>query len=86
MSKLEEILNNFPDETFTIIDGFDDAIIGVDAYSEPIRLVYSINDIVDCLMKEGMSDEEAIDYYEYNTARAVPYMPNSPILIYTDFF
>lgn len=79
MSKLEEILNNFPDETFTIIDGFDDAIIGVDAYSEPMRLVYSINDIVDCLMKEGMSNEEAIDYYEYNTARAVPYMPNSPI-------
>jgi len=86
MSKLEEILDNFPDETFTVLDGLDDAVIGVDAYSDHMRLVYSINEIVECFMRDGMTDEEAIDFYEYNTARAVPYMPNSPILIYTDFF
>jgi hypothetical protein len=51
-----------------------------------MRLVYSINDIVDCFVAEGMSEDEAIENYEYNTARAVPYIPNAPILIYTDFF
>jgi hypothetical protein len=86
MSKLQEILDNFPDEEFTLLTGLDDAVIGVDAYCEPMRLVYSINEIVECFMREGMTDEEAIEYYEYNTARAVPYLPNSPLLIYTDFF
>jgi len=86
MSKLQEILDNFPDEEFTLLTGLDDAVIGVDAYCEPMRLVYSINEIVECFMREGMTDEEAIEYYEYNTARAVPYFPNSPLLIYTDFF
>jgi hypothetical protein len=86
MSKLQEILDNFPDEEFTLLTGLDDAVIGVDAYCEPMRLVYSINEIVECFMREGMTDEEAIEYYEYNTARAVPYIPNSPLLIYTDFF
>jgi hypothetical protein len=56
MSKLQEILDNFPDEEFTLLTGLDDAVIGVDAYCEPMRLVYSINEIVDCFMREGMTD------------------------------
>jgi hypothetical protein len=86
MSKLQQILDNFPDEEFVILDGLDEAVIGVLTDSEPMRLVYSINDIVDCFVAEGMSEDEAIENYEYNTARAVPYIPNAPLLIYTDFF
>ena len=86
MSKLQQILDNFPDEEFTILDGLDNAVIGVDTNHDPMRLVYSANDIVDCFMEEGMTDEEAIDNYEYNTARSLPYIPNAPIIIHTDFF
>jgi hypothetical protein len=81
---LQQILDNFPDEQFVILDGLDNAVIGVDQNAE--RLVYSINDIVDCFVEQGMEPDEAIEYYEYNTARAVPYITNAPILIYTDFF
>lgn len=84
MSMLQQILDNFPDEQFVILDGLDNAVIGVDQNAE--RLVYSINDIVDCFVEQGMEPDEAIEYYEYNTARAVPYIINAPILIYTDFF
>jgi len=84
MSMLQQILDNFPDEQFVILDGLDNAVIGVDQNAE--RLVYSINDIVDCFVEQGMEPNEAIEYYEYNTARAVPYIENAPILIYTDFF
>ena len=84
MSMLQQILDNFPDEQFVILDGLDNAVIGVDQNAE--RLVYSINNIVDCFVEQGMEPDEAIEYYEYNTARAVPYITNAPILIYTDFF
>jgi hypothetical protein len=84
MNKLQQILDNYPDQPFIILDGLDDAVIGVDQNAE--KLVYSINDIVDCFVKDGMEPDEAIEYYEYNTARAVPYIENAPILVYTDFF
>ena len=81
---LQQILDNYPDQPFVILDGLDKAVIGVDQNAE--RLVYSINDIVDCFVEQGMEPDEAIEFYEYNTARAVPYIENAPILIYTDFF
>jgi hypothetical protein len=84
MNKLQEILDNYPDQPFIILDGLDNAVIGVDQNAE--KLVYSINDIVDCFVEQGMEPDEAIEYYEYNTARAVPYIDNAPILVYTDFF
>lgn len=81
---LKQILDNYPDQPFVILDGLDNAVIGVDQNAE--RLVYSINAIVDCFVEEGMEPDEAIEFYEYNTARAVPYIENAPILVYTDFF
>lgn len=81
---LKQILDNYPDQPFVILDGLDNAVIGVDQNAE--RLVYSINAIVDCFVEDGMEPDEAIEFYEYNTARAVPYIENAPILIYTDFF
>ena len=71
MSMLQQILDNFPDEQFVILDGLDNAVIGVDQNAE--KLVYSINAIVDCFVEQGMEPDEAIEYYEYNTARAVPW-------------
>lgn len=81
---LQQILDNYPEQPFVILDGLDKAVIGVDQNAE--RLVYSINDIVDCFVEQGMKPDEAIEFYEYNTARAVPYIENAPILVYTDFF
>jgi hypothetical protein len=81
MGKLETILDYLPDEMFVTIDGFDDAIIGVNTDNTPMRLVYSVPEMIECLMKQEMTLDEAIDYFEYNTRRSIPYVENAPILV-----
>lgn len=60
-SKLEQILELYPDDTFKIADGFDDAIIGVD--DNNLKIVYDIDKVIDILIKDGMTDDEAIEFY-----------------------
>lgn len=38
--------------------------------------------MVECLKEEGMTDEEAIEFIEYNTVRALPYIPDHPHILY----
>lgn len=62
---LVSILENWPDEQFTIADGFDEAVIGVDVVGE--RIIYSVQKVIDILMeRDDMDEQEAIDWYEYN--------------------
>jgi hypothetical protein len=54
------------------------AVIGV---SEDNRLIYDFDLMVECLMDEdGMDAVDAIEFIEYNTIRALPYIPNHPII------
>lgn len=50
-----------------ICDGFDDAIIGMASRIglDPV-VAYSVTKIIEILMKDGMTDEEAIEYFEFN--------------------
>lgn len=59
--KLKEILEAYPDASFMIADGFNEAVIGVCGD----KLVYSIEKIIEKLM-EDMSEEDAWEYYSYN--------------------
>ena len=52
----------YPEEGFIKADGFDEAIIGV---STDIRLVYSIDKIIESLMKD-MTEDDALDYFYFN--------------------
>lgn len=65
MNVLDKILENFPDETFLKADGFDEAVIG---YDMSFRLVYSTKKCIDILMEEGMTEEEALEHFDYNVA------------------
>ena len=77
---LEQILENFPDETVLKIDNFDEAIIG---YTNDIKLVYSYSKCIDILKRE-MEEIEAIEYFEYNIANT--YMgEKTPIICYDNF-
>lgn len=60
---------------------YDDALIGV---TEDGRAVYDFDRMVRWLVEtEGFSDEEAIEWIEYNTIRALPYMgEEAPIIMY----
>lgn len=65
MTKLEEILESYPDEEFIKADGFDNAIVGVEIYSN--RLVYSAQKAIEILINdEGMLEEDAIEHLYYN--------------------
>lgn len=60
---------------------YDDALIGV---SNDGRAIYDYNKMIDWLMnKEGWSDNEAIEWIEFNTVRELPYMgEGAPIIMY----
>lgn len=64
---------------------FNRAIIGMDMDG---KLVYSATKIVKALVDEdGMTEEEAIEFFEYNTLGAIQPMnnPNKPLLVYDEF-
>jgi len=81
MNMLEEILENHPDKTFLKADGFDEAIIGLDETSG--RLIYSVTKCIECLMGQGMTDEEASEYFYYNVSGA--YMGEQTPIFCTEY-
>ena len=80
MNTLEKIFEYYEDDEFLKADGFDDAVIGVDSIS--MRLIYSIEKCVEILMKDEMTQEDALDYLSFNTINS--YVGDqTPIFIYT---
>lgn len=58
---------------------FDSAIIGV---SFDGNVIYDFNLMVKHLMDEdGMTEEEAIEFIDYNTVRSLPYQEKHPIIM-----
>ena len=66
---------------YLVDEGYDDALIGV---SEDGRAIYDFEKMVDWLIeKYNWSDNEAVEWIEYNTIRALPYMgSDAPIIMY----
>ena len=79
---LEERLLEFGYEGAVILRNHDyeTAVIGVDTEG---RVVYSFEKMVKYLIdNEKMTEEEAIEWIEYNTIRALPYMGGkAPIIV-----
>jgi len=65
---LDEILNTYEDEEFLKADGLDAAIIGVDETS--MRLIYSYKKIIEILMAEGLTREDAQEHFDFNIGGA----------------
>jgi hypothetical protein len=51
--------------TYLRADGFDLAIIGVDTHQE--RIIYCKQKMIEVLILDGLSFDEAIEYLESNT-------------------
>ena len=64
-------------------DGFDDAILGLGRRCGQIDLlVYDVDKCIAILMKDGMTDEEAMEYFEFNVVGA--WMgEGTPIFLYS---
>ena len=77
-----EILCETGHEDAVVFDGpdFDSAIIGVTTDG---CVVYDYEKMVQKLQDDdGMTREEAIEFIDYNTIRALPYIKNPPIVMY----
>jgi hypothetical protein len=61
---------------------YDASIVGI---TEDGRLIYDYDKMIQEYMKDEKCDEEeAIEWLEYNTIRALPYMgENAPIIMYS---
>ena len=62
-SKFEEM-----EENVLLMDGFEEAFIGYSQrMNEPILAVYSWEKMLEvCMVRDGMTDAEAMDYIDYN--------------------
>lgn len=81
-SALERILDaGYEDVKYLIDYSYDDALIGITVDN---RAVYDFDKMVEWLMNnEEFEMDEAIEWIEYNTIRAIPYMGDgAPIIMY----
>ena len=82
LEQLKELIAELGYEDVTVFEDYDyaDAFIGM---SNDGRAVYSYDKMVEWLMlKENWTFEEAVEWIEYNTIRAIPYFPGAPIVVY----
>jgi len=73
MTKLEQIVEWYPDEQFLSADGFEDCLMGVsyDMRTSVYRLVYSRAKCIEVLItRDKMSKEEADEYFDFNVEGA----------------
>jgi len=54
------------DDDLLIMDGFDEAIIGQVMRFDQRFVLYDHEKVIEILMSEGMSYEDAIDHWSYN--------------------
>mgnify|MGYP003626874741 CR=1 FL=1 len=63
-----------------IADGYNYAIVGISYGANP-RAIYSTYQFINLLIAEGMTEEDAIEHFEFNVIGGVPTGDNSPIFI-----
>lgn len=69
--KLKDFLGDLADEIM-VADGLADAFIGVASFGKEGKTIaiYDTMKIIERLKRDGMDEEEAIEYYEFNIASA----------------
>lgn len=80
---IEEILldNGYEGIKYLTDYSYDTAVIGV---TNDGRVVYDFDLMVEWLIdKEGFSETDAVEWIDYNTIRALPYMGgDAPLILY----
>ena len=68
------------EESVVFADGLEKAFLGIGyQFHTPVAL-YSKNKAIQCLIDQGMDEEQALEYYDYNIAGA--YVgDNTPIFL-----
>ena len=73
--------NGYEDTMIFENPSFEGALIGV---SSDDRAIYSYDKMVEsAIQQEGWTEEEAIEWIDYNTIRSLSYVENGPIILYS---
>ena len=80
MKNIDVLKETFIDEELLIIDGFDDAIVGIDYIDK--RIIYDIDLMIEILyIKDNLNNYDAIQHLEFNILNS--YVgEKTPIFIY----
>ena len=66
-----ELIAEINPETYLLPEEHDDALIGyVEQWNAPITAIYSAEKVVESLQTDGLSHEDAWEYFEFNIAGA----------------
>ena len=69
--QIDHLVDVYPDLDFFKIDGFDSCCVGVvSQHNMRNVLAYDVNKILKKLVKEGMTREEAIEFFNFNIGGA----------------
>lgn len=76
-----EILSDAGYDGSVVFDNpeYDEAIIGATSNG---KIVYDYDKMIECLVKRGVSEADAVDFISYNTLRALDYQPDGPIVMF----
>ena len=67
MMDREMMLEILEDTEALTADGFDDCIIGIaERCSKQPLVIYDSEKMIEKMMKDGMSHEEAVEYFDFN--------------------
>jgi hypothetical protein len=65
---MDRLAEEYPD--LMRMDGFDDAILGVVERIGLQTVCYDLNKVIAILMKQGMDEQDAWDWYQFNMVGA----------------
>ena len=65
-----------------VMDGHDDAILGVGQRFTDYFVVYDLKKVIAKLMEDGMTYEEAVEFHEFNQVGAWV-GPRTPVFLHT---
>jgi hypothetical protein len=58
------------EESVVFADGLEEAFIGIGYQNYSPVAIYSKSKAIQCFIKEGMDEEQAYEYFDYNVAGA----------------
>lgn len=65
--ELRAFVDEYGDEEVVIYHGYDDAVVGMGTqFTRGPVLIYDYEKIIAALVNEGMSEDEAVEYYDFN--------------------
>jgi hypothetical protein len=82
MKTLDSIITKFYGEDIIIVDGFDEAVIGIE--ESTMKLIYSTIKCLEIIESKGIPEEEALEYF-YSNVYTSYNQENDVIFCFDDF-